>query len=102
MSIKAIAEIHGNEAARRVLDEARVQLTDLGLDHREVFSARLRHELTRETHVVVGDHPPEPRRSAVPEPRVIHPGPDQCASHAPDRDARDVYVVPGSASHGPR
>lgn len=56
-----IAAVHGTAAARRVLDEARAQHTDLGLDHREIFSARLRHELAQETHVVVGDHPPEPR-----------------------------------------
>lgn len=28
---------------------------------RDVFSSRLRHELSAETHVVVGDHTPEPR-----------------------------------------
>lgn len=29
--------------------------------HRDVFASRLRHELAQETHVIVGDHPPEPR-----------------------------------------
>lgn len=28
---------------------------------RDAFSARTRHALRRETHVVVGDHDPEPR-----------------------------------------
>lgn len=91
-----IAAVHGTAAARRVLDEARAQHTDLGLDHQEIFSVRLRHELAQETHVVVGDHPPE-LKTARPDPRYFN---DACASHAPDRS--DDYVVPASASHGPR
>lgn len=33
--------------------------------HRDVFSSRLRHSLARETHVIVGDHDPEPRDDGV-------------------------------------
>lgn len=35
----------------------------LGTFHRDVFAARVRDELSRETHVIVGDHTPEPRRA---------------------------------------
>jgi hypothetical protein len=58
---------------------------------------------SRETHVIVGDHTPEPRIKHDPPRR---PDFDSayfsggCASHAPDRD--DSYVVPASATHGSR
>lgn len=61
MSIDAIKAELGHEAAGHVLNEARAQLSDLGLDHRAIFSSRLVHGLKQETHVIVGDHDPEPR-----------------------------------------
>lgn len=98
---------------RRVLDEAHAQHTDLGLDHRAVFAARLRHELTRETHVVVGDHDPEPRRGCGSEPRptpaaVVEPRSVErliyyghgMSGPAPRRPRE--YILPASASHGRR
>lgn len=43
---------------RRALDAAPV-----GDFHRDVFAARVRHQLVCETHVIVGDDPPELRRA---------------------------------------
>lgn len=45
---------------------ARVALTSasgLGSYRRSVVASRISHQLTRETHVVVGDHDPEPRHA---------------------------------------
>lgn len=60
----------GDEAASAICDEVRRQRTDLGLDNwrdrRAAFSARTRDAIQRETHVIVGDHPPEPRSTPGP------------------------------------
>lgn len=64
----------GDEAADKIAAEARRQRQALlGPDPREVFAARLRHDLTKETHVVVGDHPPERLRPST-MPRWACPG----------------------------
>jgi hypothetical protein len=53
------------------------------------------------THVIVGDHTPEPRVKHEPFNYTgAVSGPRLCATHAPDPD--DRYVVPASATHGPR
>lgn len=44
---------------RRALDAETV-----GDFHRDVFAARTRHQLASETHVIVGDDPPELRRAS--------------------------------------
>lgn len=41
--------------------------------YRDMFASRIRHELTRETHVVVGDHTPERRNHHHPH-RVMLDG----------------------------
>lgn len=44
------------------INEARAKApSTVGDFHRDVFAGRLRHEIMQETHVIVGDHPPEPR-----------------------------------------
>lgn len=42
------------------------RLDPMGTFHRDVFSARTRHALASETHVIVGDHEPEPRSRFAP------------------------------------
>lgn len=52
MSIRHVADTHGTEAASRVAKEIRKQFDDLGL-------------ITTKTHVIVGDHAPEPRNREI-------------------------------------
>lgn len=61
MTIELIKRVHGPVAALRHAEEVHAQLTDLGIEHRAIFAAKLVHEMRAETHVVVGDHTPEPR-----------------------------------------
>jgi hypothetical protein len=67
MSTRLIAEHVGPEAAHRVLTETHRQFEDLGLQPRHARRLReLQLDRIRETHVIVGDHPPEPRRNLDP------------------------------------
>lgn len=62
MSIKAIEDAHGPEAAHRVRAEAHRQHADLGiLPYFNRAVAAHRDATLKRTHVIVGDHPPEPR-----------------------------------------
>lgn len=67
MSIRHIADTHGPEAADRVLTEAWRQSHDLGIlpyFHRAVAAHSI--DTIKKTHIVVGDHAPEPRRNNEP------------------------------------
>lgn len=60
MSIKAIEDAHGKQAASRVRAEAHRQHADLGIlpyFNRAVAAHRV--SVLKRTHVVVGDHTPE-------------------------------------------
>lgn len=70
---------------------ARVALTaanGLGSYRRSVVASRISHQLTRETHVVVGDHDPEVRRTPGPEPRHA----DHRAASGPGKGPRPYHT----------
>lgn len=73
MTHELIKRVHGPTAALRHAEEVRAQLADLGIGQQrieqqiacDVFAesvvSEVLAEFRAETHVVVGDHTPEPR-----------------------------------------
>ncbi len=63
MSIRHVVDTHGPDAARHVLDEAHAQHSDLGLADaaRRLLLALRALPASPKTHVIIGDHQPEPR-----------------------------------------
>lgn len=60
--MKQLHDALGPEAALRILNEARAQHEDLGIPpqyKRATAVEKVRR--AKQTHVVVGDHPPEPK-----------------------------------------
>lgn len=68
--LRHVVEHHGHDAARRVVAHTYQQSRDLGLGHADIYRAvaeemfitpAIARDLLKTTHVIVGDHPPEPR-----------------------------------------